>query len=88
MEFKFVYKICSKSEWLSAIQNGKFIGTKKDISKAMEWYLIAAERNESQAQFNLAVIYHQGSGNNNHIESKIFFLEEISKILFDLSICK
>ena len=31
MEFKFVYKICRKSEWLSAIQDGKFIGTKKDI---------------------------------------------------------
>ena len=31
MNFEFVYKICSKSEWLSAIQNGKFIGTKKDI---------------------------------------------------------
>ena len=31
MNFEFIYKICSKSEWLSAIRNGKFIGTKKDI---------------------------------------------------------
>ena len=31
MEFKFVYKICSKSEWLASKQNKKFIGTKKDI---------------------------------------------------------
>ena len=31
MEFKFVYKICSKSEWLVSKQNKKFIGTKKDI---------------------------------------------------------
>jgi len=31
MEFEFVYKICSKSEWLIAKQNKKFNGTKKDI---------------------------------------------------------
>ena len=31
MDFKFVYKICSKSEWLVAKKNKKFIGTKKDI---------------------------------------------------------
>jgi len=30
MEFEFVYKICSKSEWLIAKKNNKFIGTKKD----------------------------------------------------------
>ena len=31
MKFEFVYKICSKSEWLASKQNKKFIGTKKDI---------------------------------------------------------
>jgi len=31
MNFDFVYKICSKSEWLFAKQKGQFIGTKKDI---------------------------------------------------------
>ena len=30
MKFEFVYKICSKSEWLIAKKNNKFIGTKKD----------------------------------------------------------
>ena len=30
MEFKFVYKICSKSEWLVSKQNKKFTGTTKD----------------------------------------------------------
>ena len=43
MEFKFVYKICSKSEWLSAIQNGKFIGTKKDIE---DGYIHFSKKNQ------------------------------------------
>jgi len=43
------------------------IGTQKDITKAIKWYTIAAEKNEPQAQFNLAVIYHQGSENNKDI---------------------
>ena len=30
MEFEFVYKICSKSEWLIAKQKKKFTGTTKD----------------------------------------------------------
>ena len=30
MQSEFIYKICSKSEWIIAKQNKKFIGTKKD----------------------------------------------------------
>ena len=31
MNFKFVYKICTKVEWLEAKANGNFKGSKKDI---------------------------------------------------------
>jgi uncharacterized protein (DUF952 family) len=31
MDFKFVYKICTKVEWLEAQANGSFKGSKKDI---------------------------------------------------------
>ena len=31
MDFKFVYKICTKVEWLEAKIKGKLSGTKKDI---------------------------------------------------------
>ncbi len=31
MDFKFVYKICTKSEWLKAKSNKKFLGSKKDL---------------------------------------------------------
>ena len=31
MDFKFVYKICTKTEWLEAKIKGKFNGSKKDI---------------------------------------------------------
>ena len=31
MDFKFVYKICTKAEWLEAKIKGKFNGSKKDI---------------------------------------------------------
>ena len=31
MNFKFVYKICTKSEWHDAKNKNKFIGSKKDI---------------------------------------------------------
>ena len=31
MDFKFVYKICTKVEWLKAKTKGKFNGSKKDI---------------------------------------------------------
>ena len=31
MQSEFIYKICSKSEWLIAKQNKEFVGTKKDI---------------------------------------------------------
>ena len=32
MDFKFVYKICTKAEWLEAKTKGKFNGSKKDIA--------------------------------------------------------
>ena len=31
MNFKFVYKICTKTEWLSAKAKGKFLGSKNDL---------------------------------------------------------
>ena len=31
MDFKFVYKICTKAEWLETKTKGKFCGSKKDI---------------------------------------------------------
>ena len=31
MNFKFVYKICSKSEWEEIRAKGQFIGSKKDL---------------------------------------------------------
>jgi len=31
MDFKFIYKICTKAEWLDAKNKGKFNGSKKDI---------------------------------------------------------
>jgi len=31
MDFKFVYKICTKAEWIEAKNKGKFNGSKKDI---------------------------------------------------------
>jgi uncharacterized protein (DUF952 family) len=31
MDFKFVYKICTKAEWLEGKAKGKFNGSKKDI---------------------------------------------------------
>ena len=32
MNFKFVYKICSKLEWLEAKEKNQFIGSKKDLA--------------------------------------------------------
>ena len=31
MDFEFIYKICTKSEWLKAKKDGKFVGSNKDI---------------------------------------------------------
>ena len=31
MDFEFIYKICTKAEWLKAKKVGKFLGSKKDI---------------------------------------------------------
>ena len=31
MDFEFIYKICTKAEWLLAKKEGKFLGSKKDI---------------------------------------------------------
>ena len=31
MDFKFIYKICTKVEWLEAKAKGKFVGSKKDL---------------------------------------------------------
>ena len=31
MDFEFIYKICTKVEWLKAKNEGKFLGSKKDI---------------------------------------------------------
>ena len=44
MDFDFVYKICTKSEWLIAKQNNKFIGTKKDIT---DGFIHFSKKNQS-----------------------------------------
>ena len=31
MDFEFIYKICTKGEWLKAKKDGKFVGSNKDI---------------------------------------------------------
>ena len=31
MDFEFIYKICTKAEWLKAKKEGKFLGSKKDF---------------------------------------------------------
>ena len=31
MDFEFIYKICTKVEWTKAKNEGKFLGSKKDI---------------------------------------------------------
>ena len=31
MNFKFVYKICTKSEWMEVKNKGQLIGSKKDL---------------------------------------------------------
>jgi hypothetical protein len=40
-------------------QNGRL---KKDDSKAVDWYLKAAEQGNAVAQYNLAVCYERGEG--------------------------
>tara|TARA_B100000780_G_scaffold170064_1_gene119035 strand:- start:36 stop:380 length:345 start_codon:yes stop_codon:yes gene_type:complete len=32
MNLKFIYKICTKSEWLEAKEKNKFVGSKKDLA--------------------------------------------------------
>ena len=49
MEFKFVYKICSKSEWLFAKKNKKFIGTKKDIE---DGFIHFSDKSQIQGTLN------------------------------------
>ena len=49
MNFKFVYKICSKAEWLSAKQTGKFTGTKKDIE---DGYIHFSDREQIERTLN------------------------------------
>ena len=31
MDFKFIYKICTKNEWIKAKKDGKFLGSDKDL---------------------------------------------------------
>ena len=49
MEFKFVYKICSKSEWLVAKKNKKFIGTKKDVE---DGFIHFSDKSQIQGTLN------------------------------------
>ena len=49
MDFKFVYKICSKSEWLVAKKNKKFIGTKKDIE---DGFIHFSDKSQIQGTLN------------------------------------
>jgi len=43
MNFEFIYKICTKAEWLDAKTGGKFNGSKKDIG---DGYIHFSEREQ------------------------------------------
>ena len=49
MQSEFIYKICSKSEWLIAKQNKEFVGTKKDIE---DGFIHFSEKTQVQGTLN------------------------------------
>jgi|TARA_B110000116_G_C16439884_1_gene404400 uncharacterized protein (DUF952 family) len=49
MDFKFVYKICTKVEWLEAKNKGKFNGSKKDIE---DGYIHFSDKEQLKATLN------------------------------------
>ena len=49
MDFKFVYKICTKAEWLEAKTKGKFNGSKKDI---VDGYIHFSDKGQLKGTLN------------------------------------
>ena len=49
MDFKFVYKVCTKVEWLEAKTKGKFNGSKKDIE---DGYIHFSDKEQLKATLN------------------------------------
>ena len=49
MDFKFIYKICIKAEWLEAKTNGKFNGSKKDI---VDGYIHFSDKGQLKGTLN------------------------------------
>jgi len=49
MDFKFIYKICTKKEWLEAKTKGKFNGSKKDIE---DGYIHFSDKEQLKATLN------------------------------------
>ena len=49
MDLEFVYKICSKSEWLSAKKKGQFKGSEMDLK---DGFIHFSERNQVQGTLN------------------------------------
>lgn len=51
-------------------------GTKKDLQKAFEYFLVASEENESFAQCNLAKLYYFGEGVAKNFEKAFFWFKK------------
>ena len=49
MDFKFVYKICTKAEWLEAKTKGKFNGSKEDI---VDGYIHFSDKGQLKGTLN------------------------------------
>ena len=49
MDFEFIYKICTKAEWLLAKKEGKFLGSKKDIE---DGFIHFSDKSQIQGTLN------------------------------------
>ena len=49
MNFKYVYKICTETEWTEAKTKGKFIGSKKDL---MDGFIHFSDKSQIKGTLN------------------------------------
>ena len=57
MDFEFIYKICTKDEWIKAKNEGRFLGSVKDLKDGFQnWVEIRIDllKNVSKNQVNAA----------------------------------
>ena len=52
---------------------GKYV--EQDVERAVEWYRLAAELNNAQAQCNLALCYMNGKGISKNVDFGVYWLE-------------